>query len=142
MATKKSLKPNTTQETPKTEEVKREFNLKEFFVLWKYENKKKAITYYMGHITSKEYEFSKLIAFQNSKKKNPKEPDLRIYLVDEKGKKDTEVFISLWMNATENGKEYFSGKMGDDRLVGFISKNTENNRPAIRVYFSDDKTNN
>lgn len=138
MSTKKSLKPNTTQETPKTEEVKREFTLKEFFVLWKHESKKNGNTYYTGKITSDDYEFSSLVAFQNSKKKNPKEPDLRIYLVDEKGNKDNDVFVSLWMNATDNGKQYFSGKFNDQRIVGFISKNTENNRPAIRVYFSDD----
>lgn len=139
MATKKSLKPNTTQETPKTEEVKREFKLKEFFALWKHISKKNNTSYYMGHITSEDYEFSKLIAFRNSKKKNPKEPDLRIYLVDKEGNREDGIFVSLWINTTDNGKQYFSGKFNGHRLVGFINDNTENNRPAIRVYFSDDK---
>lgn len=139
MATKKSLKKTT--ETA-TQEVKREFTLKEFFALWKNTGKKSGEVYFRGKITSEEYEFSKLIAFQNSKKQNPKEPDLRVYLVNEAGEKEKEEFLSLWINATENGKKYFSGKFDEKRIVGFISDNTDNKRPAIRVYFSDDKTEN
>lgn len=141
MATKKSL--TTAKEPQKTQETKREFTLKEFFALWRNEPKDQAKpVYFTGKITSEEYEFSKLIAFQNGKKKNPKEPDLRVYLVNEAGERVKEEFVSLWINATENGKKYFSGKFGDERLVGFISDTTENKRPAIRVYFSDDKAEN
>lgn len=139
MATKKSLKKAT--ETA-TQETKREFTLKEFFALWKNESPKTGNAYFTGKITSEDYEFSKLIAFQNSKKQNPKEPDLRVYLVNEAGEREKEEFLSLWINATESGKKYFSGKFDEHRIVGFISDNTENKRPAIRVYFSDDKAEN
>ena len=76
----------------------------------------------------------------NKDKINLKEPDLRIYNVGEDGKLKDEI-IALWCNATKTGKKVLSGKILDQKVVGFINATAteENKRPYFTVYWSEEK---
>ena len=41
---------------------------------------------------------------------------------------------ALWKSKDKNGNEYFSGKMGDARLLVFSNKKEKDNQPDFRVY--------
>lgn len=114
-------------------------NLTEAFVLW--EKKSKNGQFYLTGVTSSACdEVKRLIAFYNGSKKNPKEPDIRVYSVDAEGKQDQEV-ASLWNNISQKTKkEYLTGVSGDkEKLVGFYSNQEANmKRPDIRVYFREE----
>ena len=60
----------------KTAEQKKEFNMKQIFVMWirKGDNGKQ-------YVSGVDAAGERLVGFFNGKKKNPKEPDLRIYRV-------------------------------------------------------------
>lgn len=82
----------------------------------------------------------KLVGFFNTKKKNEKEPDIRIYSTDEKGNRSEEAVASLWKNMSKGGKYYLSGTDNENKkLVGFYNDNIIEfpNRPYIRVYYSE-----
>ena len=134
------------KEVVKVEEVKPEdfngvssFNLVEAFALW--ENTSKAGGKYLSGSThdSKTDLVTKLVGFFNTNKKNPKEPDIRIYSLDADGKQDIEV-ASLWNNVSESkGTSYLTGMTNDkEKLVGFYAKEKVNGRPDIRVYYQED----
>lgn len=131
----------TTQKEVKTEEkgVVNEFNLTEAFVLWKNEAKS-GNDYLKGYTPAdKKGNQTKLIGYFNPNKKNPKEPDVRVYaLVDDK--QDIEV-ASLWENVSEGkGTRYLTGTTNDDeKLVAFYGKENEEKRPYIRVYYKENK---
>lgn len=82
---------------------------------------------------------TQLTAFYNTKKQNLKEPDLRIYVRDNNGKLTKDEFLSLWCNATKNGKKILSGKLNGKRVVGFIKANATEKQPYISIYFEEDK---
>lgn len=111
--------------------IEKTFTLKESFVLWKQESKD-GNPYFRG----KTPEGAKVTGFYNTKKKNPKEPDLR--LIDEK---DNE-FASLWCNLAKNETtKYLSGSLKTgEKLIGFFAKEDDEKRPFIRVYFKEDET--
>lgn len=111
-------------------------NLEEAFALW--ENKKGDTVYLTGKTSGDKP--VRLVAFVNETKKNPKQPDLQVYIQAEKGEKKTQV-ASLWMNKSKAGKEYFSGQDNEDKkLVGFVNEDTQGGKyPSIRVYFSENK---
>lgn len=112
-------------------EVKQELNLKQAFALWK--NKSKSGNEYL---TGKD-EIGKLVAFFNTNKKNPKEPDIRVYEVDVDGKRGREL-ATLWDNVSQNGKQYLTGMTDDkEKLVAFYGKKEK--APYIRAYFKDVK---
>lgn len=118
---------------------KKDEKLVEAFVLW--EKKSKNNTFYLTGVTSTACdEVKRLIAFYNGSKKNPKEPDIRVYSVDAAGKQDTEV-AGLWNNVSKNEKEYLTGVSGDkEKLIGFYAAEKGNmKRPDIRVYFREEK---
>ena len=94
--------------------------------LWKQKSKDGTKTY----LSSKTH-----IAFYNTKKKNPNEPDLRIYIKTAEGKKG-EDYASIWCNTTDAGKKYLSGKMVDGtKLTGFINDTTKNDKiPYCSIY--------
>lgn len=121
-------------QTKKVEE-KKEFTLEQVFAMWK-ETSKKGASYFTGKC-DKGY----IKGFYNTNKQNPKEPDIRIYLTNDKGDLEKDVYLSLWCNTTDNGKKYLTGKLGDKRVVGFINAkaNEENKQPYFTVYYSDDK---
>lgn len=127
----------TTKETKVEEkkEVVNEFNLKEAFVLWK--NKAKSGADYLAGFTSDKK--IKLVAYFNSNKKNPKEPDIRIYSLDSEGKQDVEV-ADLWESVSEGkGTRYLTGSTNDrEKLVCFYGKEHQEMRPYIRAYYKED----
>lgn len=129
MKTVRETKTNTNES-----EVKKE--LKECLALWK-TKAKTGLDYLTGKTSDKES--SKLVAYYNSNKKNPNEPDVRVYAKIE-GEKDMEV-ASLWENVGKTEKRYFTGKTNDDeKLVGFYNefKTDDGKQPDIKVYYKED----
>lgn len=112
---------------------KKEFNMKQVFAMWKRQSKSNT-TYFTGKTEAGE----RLVGFYNGKKQNPKEPDVRIFLVDSEGKATKEEYCPLWVNASEKtGNMYLTGKIKEVRVVGFISKNKEDDkRPYFTVFES------
>lgn len=114
-----------------------EFNLIEAFVLWK--NKSQQGNEYLKGFIPADTKCNqiKLIGYFNTNKKNPKEPDVRVYtLVD--NKQDIEV-ASLWCNVSETkGTKYLTGLTNDnEKLVAFYGDENET-RPYIKVYYKKD----
>ena len=111
-------------------------DLTEVFALW--EAKKGDKVYYTGK-TSGEKSI-RLVAFVNTTKKNPNQPDIQVYQQMDKGEEKPQV-ASLWQNKSKAGKEYLSGQDNEEKkLVGFYNENTQDGKfPAIRVYYSDNK---
>ena len=126
------IKASKKEEIKKVEKEE-ETNLKEAFVLWKHEAKS-GITYLSGNTKEK----VSLMGFFNTKKKNPKEPDVRIYLLDEDGKQGEEV-CSLWENTSKGGNKYLSGNTNDkENIVAFYNEIDETSKiPYIRAYYKD-----
>lgn len=110
-------------------------NLKEAFALWLANGDKK---YYTGK-TSEDTPI-RLVAFINTTKKNPNQPDIQVYEQAEKGQDKLQI-ASLWLNKSKAGKQYYGGVDNEEqKLVGFINEETQNGKyPAIRVYYSDNK---
>lgn len=102
--------------------------------LWKSQSKD-GKTYFTGKVSATN---ENLTGFYNTNKKNLKEPDLRVYLRDEKGNLSKETFLDLWCNPTKKGKKILSGKLNEKRVVGFINENGNEKAPYISVYVSDD----
>ena len=115
----------------KVEEKKK---LEEVIVLWKKTSKEGNI-YYKGHDFNNNY----VVAWVNSTKKNPNEPDIRIYEYKENGKE----VASLWEQVKETtNTRYLTGVTNDedkDKLVAFYDKEENEKRPYIRVYFKETK---
>ena len=97
-------------------EQKKEMKMEQVFALWK-QTSKGGNEYFTGSDGK-----TKLVAFYNGKKKNPKEPDLRVYAVDKDGKAEEKELVSLWCNVSKSGKKFLTGKLEDKRLVGFINE--------------------
>ena len=111
-------------------------DLKEVFALW--ETKKGDTVYYTGK-TSDDKPI-RLVAFVNTTKKNPNQPDINVYEQKEKGEEKPQV-ASLWQNKSKGGKLYYGGQDNENKkLVGFINADTKEGKyPSIRVYYSDNK---
>lgn len=111
----------------KKKEEKQE--LKECFVLWK-QKSKNGLDYLTGYVNESKV---KLVAYFNSKKKNPNEPDLRVYLSDDN---KTEI-ASLWDNVSEEkGTRYMTGKTNEEeKIVAFYDNEEKENRPYLKCYF-------
>lgn len=111
-------------------------NLDEAFALWE---TKKGDTVYMTGKTAGDKPV-RLVAFINEEKKNPKQPDIQVYIQANKGVKKTQV-ASLWLNKSKAGKDYFSGQDNENKkLVGFVNDDTQGGKyPSLRVYFSENK---
>lgn len=109
-----------------------QFNLEQAFALWPAKGKNGA-TYFTGNAGD-----TRIVAFTNGKKKNPKEPDIRLYT---KAKDKLVDFGSLWCNVSEKGgqaKKYMSGSLiNNKKVVGFINEQKEGSkRPYISGYYS------
>lgn len=125
----------TTKETKEIER-KEESKLKELSALWLHESKS-GLKYLSGNLSA-EFGSSKLVAYFNTNKKNPKEPDIRIYTLDQEGKQDTEI-ISLWENISKNDKRYLTGLTNEkEKVVGFYGNENEEKRPYVRVYLDQE----
>ena len=79
-----------------------------------------------------------VVGFYNSKKQNPKEPDMRVYAVDAEGNRAKDSMLSLWVNVSKKGNKFLTGKFLDKKVVGFINAeaSVENKQPYIRIYES------
>lgn len=124
-------KTETTNVVEKGEE--RKFDLTEAFVLW--ENKSKAGRKYLSGTTSEEVDYLDLVGYYNTNKKNPKEPDIRIYVSDKDGKQ--EEVCSLWENISKNETRYLTGTTNEnEKIIAFYNNVEEHpNRPYIRAYY-------
>lgn len=127
----------TTKKVEKKGEEKKEFNLKEAFVLWRHVGK--ANDYLTGFISDPAgIVEQKIIGFFNTNKKNAKEPDIRIYLLDDEGKR-TEQICSLWENLSKNEKRYLTGTTDENEKITAFYNNSENEKqPYIRAYYKED----
>lgn len=123
--------------TKKAENKKQEFVAKDIFALWK-RTSKNGDTYFSGK-TSKDNGEMQLRGFFNTNKKNPKEPDLRVYVVTSKGELSKEPLISMWCNVSKNSKKYLTGKIEDKRVVAFINDKANEKQPYVVAYYSEDK---
>lgn len=130
--------------TTNTTEQKKEFTLNPEFSLWKRKTKNTNKTYFTGKTEDGKY----VIAFYNTKKSNPKEPDLRVYFQGNSGEElDTKVGYSIWHNVNEKtGKEYFSGVYFDEnentpklKIIGFKSKSKNEKAPDLNFYVRVEK---
>ena len=110
--------------------------LTEIFALW--ENKKGSSVYYTGKTAGDQP--IRIVAFVNTTKKNPNQPDIQVYEQVEKGEEKPQI-ASLWLNKSKSGKMYYSGQDNENKkIVGFINEKTEGGKyPSIRVYYSDNK---
>lgn len=119
--------------TSNTKETKKGANeLTEAFALWLH--KSKANNEYLSGLTDKDD--IRLVGYFNTNKKNPKEPDIRVYSLNDEGKQDLEV-ADLWENVSKQDTRYLSGSTNDkEKLVGFYGDKKEEKRPYIRVYYN------
>lgn len=123
--------------TQTVKEEKKEFDLKEAFVLWK--NVSKSGKEYLSGFVNSDETF-RLIAYFNTDKKNPKEPDIRVYQSIKKedgtySKSEKEV-ASLWTNLDKKEKKYVTGSTDEhEKLVGWFGQENQEARPYLRVYY-------
>ena len=122
--------------TSNTKTTTNKSDLKECFALW--ENSKGDMVYYTGKTAGDKP--IRLVAFINTVKKNPNQPDIQVYEQADKGKEKTQV-ASLWENKSKAGKSYLGGEDNEkQKLVGFFNDKTQDGKyPAIRVYYSESK---
>lgn len=129
----------STKTAQKTTASKKEFNLTPVLTMWIYKGKNN-VKYLSGKTDVPEGHTSvKLKGFFNGKKKNPKEPDIRIYKQLDKGVLEKDEFISLWVKVSKGGKKYLSGKLGDKWVTGFFNSKAEIGGiiPYFTIYLSD-----
>lgn len=120
--------------TENKEQNREEVKLKEAFVLWLHNSK--SGNEYLSGTTDKSIGKARLVGYFNTMKKNPKEPDIRIYTLDPEGHQDKEV-ADLWENESKSKTRYLSGTSDEkEKLVGFYGDKKEEKRPYIRVYFN------
>lgn len=111
--------------------------LEEAFALWRHEAKSGA-SYLTGN-TPEAQTGLKLVGYFNSKKRNPKEPDIRVYSLDEEGNQDKEV-CSMWENVSKDGNQYLTGTTDDkEKIIAFYDNlDMKSKRPYIRAYYKQD----
>ena len=81
-----------------------------------------------------------LTGFFTTKKKNPNEPDLRVYTRNQND--ELEEYCSMWCKVSKNGNKYLSGKYDGEWITGFIRKSDNDKVPYVSVYFQDDESKN
>ena len=115
-------------------EKKEEVVLTDAFALWLH--KSKAGNEYLSGTCDENIGNTRLVGYFNTMKKNPKEPDIRIYTLDGEGHQDKEI-ADLWENEGKNKVRYLTGTTDEkEKLVGFYGDKEEEKRPYIRVYFN------
>lgn len=121
----------------KKEEKQERKEMKEVFVLWK-NTAKSGLEYLSGNAGKDAGDLAgaSVSGFFNTKKENPKEPDVRLYIKDENNK-NVEV-AALWEKITKNDKRILTGQTNEkEALVGFYNKEEKENQPYIKVYFQE-----
>ena len=129
----------TVKETTKTETKEVKVELKEAFVLWK-KTGKSGVDYLDGYTVDENGNKTFLKGFFNTKKENPKQPDIRVITSVNEGEQSVEV-ASLWSNVSESkGTKYLTGSTNDkEKLVAFYGKENQEARPYIKAYYKEDK---
>lgn len=130
-------KENVKEEVREVE--KKEFNLDEAFVLWR-NTTKKGNHILKGH----DLHGNKLIGFFNTKKTNPKQPDIKVYeLVETDGKETPGAEVcSMWDTKSKTESQYLTGSTDEnEKIVGFYGNDKDEKRPYIRAYFKEVKEN-
>lgn len=124
------MKTTVKKDVENKEEVKEK--LKGCFALWKHTSKN-GLEYLSGYTEGKETE---LVGYFNTKKNNPNEPDIRVYLSTDK-KEDRVEVASLWSSVSEvKGTKYFTGKTNEnEKIVAFYGDETNEKAPYISCYF-------
>ena len=127
------VKVATKKETKQVEKKE----LREAFALFKAEAKT-GTEYLYGQLKDEKGNvICGLRGWFKTKKKNPNEPDVRIYERDEEGKQGEEIAV-LWANVSAAGTKYMTGTTNDkEKLVAFYGDEYETKRPFIRVYYSE-----
>lgn len=126
------MKKSITKEETKKEVTN---NLVECLSLWISESKN-GNEYLSGKLSS-DLGGSRVIGYFNTNKKNPKEPDVRVYTLDNEGKQDKEI-ASLWENVSKNEIRYLTGTSDEkEKLLGFYGDKDQVKLPYIRVYFNN-----
>ena len=135
------MKKSVKKEEVKVEERKEKKPLKECMALWEKEGKLGTM-YYTGSTPKDENGNPDMYlkAFINSKKENPKQPDIRVYT---KGEDDKDVEVaSLWDKVGKKGTRYLSGKTNENEyLIGFYNEDIDGNKPSIKVYYQENQNN-
>ena len=104
--------------------------LRECLVLWK--NVSKNNVEYLKGYTSEEKHID-VVGYFNTNKKNPKEPDIRVYC-EKEGENAVIEVCSLWDTLSKNNTRYLTGKTNEDeKVIGFYDGT--GNRPYIKVYY-------
>lgn len=120
----------TNEKTVVEKGVEKENNLKESFVLWKNVSKNN-VEYLKGYTSGENH--TELVAYFNTNKKNPKEPDIRVYCEKEGENAAIEV-CSLWDTISKNNTRYLTGVTNEsERIIAFYDGT--NNRPYIKAYY-------
>lgn len=132
-ASESAAKTETTDQQnhqPKSE-------LKECITLWRKESK--GGTGYLSGNVLMDGEKVRCVGFFNNKKKNPNEPDVRIYFENEEGHAEREACCTLWSHVSKNEKRYLSGYTNEkEKVVGFYgSDSAKSGRPYIRIYYNN-----
>lgn len=123
-------------ENIKEKEVK-ENSMKELCILWHHKTESE-VEYLSGNL-SEELKYQKVIAFYNKNKKNEKEPDIRVYSLDDENKKDVQI-ISLWNQVSKSNLKYLSGKTNENEdVVAFYNQDDDIKKPRIKVYLKESK---
>ena len=125
-----------TTKTIKGKEETSKKTMKDVMSLWLHTSNNE-VEYLTGNL-SNDLDGLKVTGFYNKEKKNEKEPDIRVYLLNEDGKTD-HVIVSLWNQTSKDNKNYLSGMTDEkEKVVAFINEdNKETNKPYIRVYFKN-----
>lgn len=128
------MKRNNSVAEQKEQTVERKNNLVQCMALWTHKNAK--VPYVTGLVGARGEEQFKVVGFFNGKKKNPKEPDLRIYEDLEKGRSREEL-VSLWLAQAKSGTQYYYGYDNEKkRVVAFHNANKKSEKsPDITVYY-------
>lgn len=120
----------------KVEKVEEKKKQEEAFALWKKQGPNGE--YYIGKDLHNTY----LIAFVNTDKKNPNEPDIRVYEQTEKGSKEKKKEVcTLWVNVSKKETKYLSGSTSEkEKIVAYFNEDEKDEkRPYIRAYFKDEE---
>lgn len=113
-------------------ETKQTMKMNQVMAMWKRESKQ-GKPYFSGKLA----DGTNLVGFYNTFKKNPQEPDVRIYKAGELGH-NGEAVMTLWANVSKKGTKYLSGTYEGKRVIGFINGDDASNKPYFAVYSRDE----
>ena len=109
------------------------FDLQEAFVLWR--NESKNTVYYTGYDLNK----NKMVCFENTNKRNDKEPDFRVYYQNAEGKREEKSCCGLWYSESKKGNKFLTGKTNEEeKIIAFLGDVNKEKRPYITAYFKKD----